>query len=69
MSALKAQVLGFESKAKSIKVPFVAQTNKHTSVQKKILNYFQKSTYRTADQSKFQSRGLIDCRNIEGHTM
>ena len=42
MSALKAQVLGFESKGKSIKVPFVAQTNKHTSVQKKILTTFKK---------------------------
>ena len=35
MSALKAQVLGFKSKAKSIKVPFVAQMNRHTLVQKK----------------------------------
>ena len=42
MSALKAQVLGFESKAKSNKVPFEAQTNKHASVRKKFLTAFKK---------------------------
>ena len=31
MVALKAQVLWFESKAKTTKVPFIAQTNKHAS--------------------------------------
>ena len=49
MSVLKAQVLGFESKAKSTKVSFVAQINKQASVRKKILTAFKK--YKTADQS------------------